>query len=81
MNRMATVIKVTREQIGLSRAELANEAGVSNTIVYNIEVGAKSADTLKFGTLRKLADALNLPLEYLIISLLWDIREEETKKK
>lgn len=61
LNRAALV--TIRERSGLSRTDLANEAGVDLSLVCRIESGKRNATP---AVIRKLADALNCPLMALI---------------
>lgn len=60
---MGQAIAALRERRQLSRDELAAEAGLPDPSLEAIEEGAVDAD---WGTLRKLASALGVPLEELM---------------
>jgi len=57
-------IKRTREKLGLSQEKLARLADVSNNTIINIEAGKQRNPTID--TLKKIAKALNVPIEDLI---------------
>lgn len=52
-----------RERSGLSKADLADAAGVDRTLIHRLENGERNASPV---VIRKLADALNCPLLALI---------------
>lgn len=56
-------VRVFRDWRGLSQSALARESGVNRVQIANIESGAKSGSA---ATLRKLADALGVPLDDLV---------------
>lgn len=51
-------VTYTREQAGLTKAELARRCGVSPSLITEIEAGTRNATP---ATLIKLAEALNCP--------------------
>ncbi len=57
-------IKRIREKMGLSQKKLARLADVSNNTIINIEAGRQGNPTIE--TLKKIAKALNVPIEDLI---------------
>jgi len=57
-------IKRIREKLGLSQEKLARLANVSNNTIINIEAGKQGNPTIE--TLKKIAKALNTPIESLI---------------
>jgi DNA-binding XRE family transcriptional regulator len=57
-------IKQAREKLGLSQEKLARLADVSNNTIINIEAGKQQNPTIE--TLKKIAKALNIPIEDLI---------------
>ena len=63
-NNIAKTVKRLREKTGLSQEKLARLADVSNNTVINIEAGKQDNPTIE--TLKKIAKALNMPVEDLI---------------
>ena len=61
---LAKKVKQLREKLGLSQEKLARLADVSNNTVINIEVGKQDNPTID--TLKKIARALDIPVEELI---------------
>ena len=57
-------IKRLREKLGLSQERVARLADVSNNTIINIEAGKQQNPTIE--TLKKIANALNVPIEDLI---------------
>ena len=57
-------VKQLREKLGLSQEKLARLADVSNNTIINIEAGKQDNPTID--TLKKVAKALNIPVEELI---------------
>ena len=57
-------IKRLREKLGLSQEKLARLADVSNNTIINIEAGKQQNRTVD--TIKKIAKALNVPIEDLI---------------
>ena len=56
---LAVVIKMHRKATGLSRAKLAEIAGVGKTVIYDIE---KGKETIQLDTLRKILKVLNIKI-------------------
>jgi len=54
-------IKQAREKLGLSQEKLARLVDVSNNTIINIEAGKQQNPTIE--TLKKIAKALNIPIE------------------
>jgi transcriptional regulator with XRE-family HTH domain len=63
-NNIAKTVKRLREKAGLSQEKLARLADVSNNTLINIEAGKQDNPTIE--TLKKIAKALNTPIEDLI---------------
>jgi len=63
-NNIAKTIKRLRENMGISQGKLARLADISNNTIINIEAGKQ--DNLTIETLKKIANALNIPIEDLI---------------
>lgn len=63
-NNIAKIVKRLREKTGLSQEKLARLADVSNNTIINIEAGKQDNPTIE--TLKKIAKALNMPIEDLI---------------
>ena len=63
-NNIAKTVKRLREKMGLSQEKLARLADVSNNTIINIEAGKQDNPTIE--TLKKIAKALNIPIEDLI---------------
>jgi transcriptional regulator with XRE-family HTH domain len=63
-NNIAKTVKKLREKAGLSQEKLARLADVSNNTLINIEAGKQGNPTIE--TLKKIARALNTPIEDLI---------------
>ncbi len=61
---LAKKVKQLREKLGLSQEKLARLADVSNNTIINIEAGKQDNPTID--TLKKIAKALNVPVEELI---------------
>jgi HTH-type transcriptional regulator/antitoxin HipB len=57
---LANVIKMHRKAAKLTRAQLAEMAGVGKTVIYDIEKGKK---TIQLDTLRKILKVLNIKFE------------------
>ncbi|MBI2635479.1 MAG: helix-turn-helix transcriptional regulator [Parcubacteria group bacterium] len=57
-------VKKLREKLGISQEKLARLADVSNNTVVNIEAGKQDNPTID--TLKKVAKALDIPVEDLI---------------
>ena len=63
-NNIAKTVKRLREKMGISQEKLARLADVSNNTIINIEAGKQGNPTIE--TLKKIAKALNSPIEDLI---------------
>ena len=63
-NNISKTVKRLREKMGISQEKLARLADVSNNTVINIEAGKQCNPTIE--TLKKIAKALNAPIEDLI---------------
>jgi len=63
-NNLAKIVKRLREKTGISQEKLARLADVSNNTIINIEAGKQGNPTIE--TLKKIAKALNTPIEDLI---------------
>ena len=63
-NNIARTVKRLREKAGLSQEKLARLADVSNNTLINIEAEKQNNPTIE--TLKKIAKALNTPIEDLI---------------
>mgnify|MGYP001567293435 FL=1 len=63
-NNISKTVKRLREKMGISQEKLARLADVSNNTVINIEAGKQGNPTIE--TLKKMAKALNTPIEDLI---------------
>lgn len=63
-NGLVKTVKKLRKKAGLSQEKLARLADVSNNTVINIEAGKQDNPTIE--TLKKIAKALNTPIENLI---------------
>jgi len=63
-NNIAKTVKRLREKAGLSQEKLARLADVSNNTLINIEAGKQDNPTIE--TLKKIAKALDTPIEDLI---------------
>ena len=61
---LARKVKQLREKLGLSQEKLARLADVSNNTIINIEAG--NQDNPIINTLKKVAKALDIPVEDLI---------------
>jgi DNA-binding XRE family transcriptional regulator len=61
---LAKKVKQLREKLGLSQEKLARLADVSNNTIINIEAGKQDNPTID--TLKKVAKALDIPVEDLI---------------
>lgn len=57
---LACIIKAHRKAAKLSRAQLAEIAGVGKTVVFDIE---KGKETIQLNTLRKILKTLNIKIE------------------
>jgi len=63
-NNIAKTVKRLREKMSISQEKLARLADVSNNTIINIEAGKQDNPTIE--TLKKIATALNTPIEDLI---------------
>jgi len=63
-NNISKTVKRLREKMGISQEKLARFADVSNNTIINIEAGKQGNPTIE--TLKKIAKALNTPIEDLI---------------
>jgi len=63
-NNIAKTVKQLRKKMGISQEKLARFADVSNNTIINIEAGKQNNPTID--TLKKIAKALNKPIENLI---------------
>jgi len=63
-NNLAKTVKRLREKMGISQEKLARLADVSNNTIINIEAGKQGNPTIE--TLKKIAKALNTPIEDLL---------------
>ncbi len=63
-NSIAKTVKRLREKMGISQEKLARFADVSNNTIINIEAGKQGNPTIE--TFKKIAKALNAPIEDLI---------------
>ena len=63
-NNISKTVKRLREKMGMSQEKLARLADVSNNTIINIEAGKQGNPTIE--TLKKIAKALNTPIEDLI---------------
>ena len=63
-NNLSKTVKRLREKMGISQEKLARLADVSNNTIINIEAGKQGNPTIE--TLKKIAKALNAPIEDLI---------------
>ena len=57
---LAEIIRMHRKAARLSRAQLAEMAGVGKTVIYDIEKGKES---IRLNTLRKILKVLNIKIE------------------
>ncbi|MBK7131668.1 MAG: helix-turn-helix transcriptional regulator [Bacteroidales bacterium] len=72
---LSYVVKAHRKAAKLSRASLAEMAGVGKTVIYDIENGK---ETIQLNTLRKILKVLNIRIE--LISPLMDHLHNENEK-
>jgi len=63
-NNIAKTVKRLREKMSISQEKLARLADVSNNTIINIEAGKQDNPIIE--TLKKIAKALNTPIEDLI---------------
>ena len=64
LSKLPKAIEKLRKKSGLSQEKLARLADVSNNTIINIEAGKQDNPTID--TLKKIAKALNVPIEDLI---------------
>lgn len=57
------ILRKTREDKGLSQSELADKAGMQPSAISHFEAGRRSPS---FDNLKRLADALNVTIDYLL---------------
>ncbi len=62
--RLETVLKALRKQKGMTQAQVAKKAGVTNFYISQLEIGLRKNPSLP--VLRKLAKALGVPLARLV---------------
>lgn len=60
-SRISELILFHRKKAGLSQKALADLAGVGKAVIYDIEQGK---DTVRFRTLSKVLDVLNITIEF-----------------
>lgn len=58
-------LKQARLASGLTQAELAEKSGIKKSSISNYEQGRITLDNIAFGTVKKLAEVLDVPLESL----------------
>lgn len=58
---LGEIVLFHRKQSGLSRKQLADLSGVGKTVIYDIE---KGKETIRFITLSKVLNALNIKIKY-----------------
>lgn len=63
-SNLAKKVKQLREKLSLSQEKLARLANVSNNTIINIEAGKQDNPTID--TLKKVAKALDVPVEDLL---------------
>jgi len=73
---LTEVIRMHRKAAKLSRAQLAEMAGVGKTVIYDIE---KGKETVQLNTLRKVLKVLNIKIE-LTSPLMENLRNTENEK-
>lgn len=59
-SKISEHVQIHRKKAGLSQKALADLAGVGKTVIYDIE---KGKDTVRFNTLEKVLDVLNISIE------------------
>lgn len=72
VGNLGNLVRYHRKKAGLSQVALAEIAGTGKTVVYDVE---KGKITVKFDTLLKLFNALNISLE--LKSPLMDLYKEQ----
>lgn len=73
---IAEIIRMHRKAAKLSRAELAEMAGVGKTVIYDIENGK---ETIQLDTLQKIFKVLNIKIQ-LVSPLIESLRIKENEK-
>lgn len=63
MNTFPEILRKTRQERGLSQADLAVKCGLQPSAISHFEAGRRSPS---FDNLRRLADALNVTIDYLL---------------
>ncbi len=63
LRALSKLIRRKREEIGMSQTELAERSGLHRTYINNIERGTKN---ISIESVKKIADALNLPVSDLL---------------
>lgn len=58
-------LKQARLASGLTQAELAEKSGIKKSSISNYEQGRITLDNIAFGTVKKIAEVLDVPLESL----------------
>ena len=66
MPTMGERIATIRMRRGLAPAELAKQAGIPVVTLLGIERGIRQGDRLHVGTVRRLAQALGVSVDYLV---------------
>lgn len=73
---LTDLVKMHRKAAKLSRAQLAEMAGVGKTVIYDIEKGKES---IQLNTLRKILKVLNIKIE-LTSPLMDNLRNMKNEK-
>lgn len=60
-NQISEIIKYHRKKAKLTQKGLADLASVGKTVIYDIE---KGKDTIRFSTLQKVLNVLNITIEF-----------------
>lgn len=61
-------LKIERIKKDMTQEQLASRANICRLTISNIETGKQNIDSLKLGTLKKLAKALNTTVEELFFN-------------
>ena len=61
LNTISEIVKDHRKKSGLTQKKLADLAGVGKTVIYDIE---KGKETIRFSTLQKVLNVLNITIEF-----------------
>lgn len=61
-----TNLKMIREEKGLSQSQLARASGVNVRMIQHYEQGQKSINKAQIGTVKALADALEVRMEEIL---------------